>query len=105
MLPYVINKYNSTIHSSIGYKPKDATDDKYASDIKAKLEINARTKRRYPNISINDNVKVFKKAGTYGESKESKSRWSDETYKVEQINKGSSTYYKLEGRQTKISSE
>ena len=99
MLPYVINKYNNSIHSSTGYKPKDAIHDKYASEIKVKLEINARTKRRYPNMSINDNVKVFNKVSKYCESKESKSRWSDETYKVEQINKGSSTYYKLAGKQ------
>ena len=98
MLPYVANKYNNTIHSSIGYKPV-AIDDKYASYIKVKAEITARTKRRYPNIATADHVKVFKKAGKYGEAKESKSRWSDESYKVERIIKGVNTYYKLEGKQ------
>ena len=99
MLPYVVNKYNNTVHSSTGYKPKEAIDDKYALEIKLKLEINAKTKRRYPNISKYDHVKVFKKAGKYGEAKESKSRWSDESYKVEHISKGVNTYYKLEGKQ------
>jgi transposase InsO family protein len=58
MLPYVIDKYNNTIHSSTGYKPKEAVNDKYAMEIKVKLELNARTKRRLPNISIGDKVKV-----------------------------------------------
>ena len=78
MLPYVINRYNDSIHSSTGYKPKDAIHDKYASESKVKLEINARTKRRYPNISIDGNVNVFKTACKYCESKETKSRWSDQ---------------------------
>ena len=98
MLPYVINKYNNTIHTSTGYKPKDAIDDKHASYIKVKLEINALSKRRYPIISEGDQVKVFKKAGKYGEAKESKSRWSDESYKVRHVNKGVNTYYMLEGK-------
>ena len=60
--------------------------------------MNALSKRRYPRISEGDQVKVFKKAGKYGEAKESKSRWSDESYKVLHINKGINTYYMLEGK-------
>lgn len=98
MLPYVVNKYLNTVHSSTGFKPKDAIDDKNALDIKVKLELNAKSKRRYPRISVEDRVKIFKKAGKYGEAKESKSRWSDDSYKVEDIIKGVNTYYKLEGK-------
>jgi hypothetical protein len=98
MLPYVIDKYNNTIHSSTGYKPKEAVNDKYAMEIKVKLELNARTKRRLPNLSIGDKVKVYRKAGKYGEAKESKLRWTDETYKVSAINTQQNTSYKLEGK-------
>lgn len=98
MVPYVINKYNNSIHSSTGYKPKDGIDDKHALDIKVKLEMNAISRRHYPRISVLDKVKIFKKAGKYGEAKESKSRWSEESYKVENIIKGVNTYYKLEGK-------
>ena len=85
MLPYVVNKHNNTIHSSTGYKPKDAINDKYAGEIKVKLELNARNKRRYPTISVGDFVKVLKKAGKSGEAKESKSRWTEEKYKVLEV--------------------
>lgn len=98
MLSYVVDKYNNTVHTSTGFKPKDAIDDKHALEIKIKLETNARTKRLYPNISVGDKVKIFRKAGKYGEAKESKSRWTDETYEVIDIDTKHNTFYKLEGK-------
>ena len=101
MLPYVINKYNDTPHSSTGYKPNEGIKDKNASAIKVKLEMNAIRKRRYPTISVDDYVKIFKKPGKYGESKESKSRWTDERYKVVKVDRDMmmNIVYKLEGKQ------
>ena len=97
MLEYVMKKYLNTEHSSTGYKPVDAIKDQNASDIKVKLEMNAIHARRYPRISINDKVKTYKKPGKYGETKESKSRWSEQTYTVEDIKYGMVTSYKLQG--------
>jgi len=98
MLPHVIKKYNNTIHTSTGFKPKDAIDDKHALEIKIKLEMNRQKKRLYPNISVGDKVKIFRKAGKYGEAKESKSRWTDETYNVIGISEGFNKTYRLEGK-------
>ena len=57
-------------------------------------------KRKYKNISVGDEVKVYTKGkGNYGSRKESQSRWSDRTYKVVNIDRDItlSTYYILEG--------
>ena len=59
--------------------------------------MNALHARRYPRICINDKVKTYKKPGKYGEAKESKSRWSEQTYTVENIKYGMDTSYKLQG--------
>jgi hypothetical protein len=96
MLPFVINKYNNTEHSATGFKPSQAINDKYAGDIKVKLELQARHKRRYPTISEQDHVKIRIKQR---HNKESKSKWSDETYTVEKITKEMDTYYHLDGKQ------
>jgi len=98
MLPYVVKKYNNTVHTSTGFKPDDAINDKHALEIKIKLEMNANKKRLYPTISVGDKVKIFRKPGKYGEAKESKSRWTDETYNVISINDDFNKTYKLEGK-------
>ena len=99
MLNHVINKYNNTIHSATGFTPNEAVKDKHSSDIKVQLELKANNRRKYPNIFKLDVVKIYKKAGKYGEHKESKSRWSDEKFKVIDIIYGMNTFYKLDGKQ------
>ena len=97
MLVPLMKKYLNTQHSSTGYKPIDAINDKNAADIKVTLEMNALHKRRYPRISVDDKVKIYKKAGKYGEATESRSRWSEQTYTAEDIKYGMDTSYKLQG--------
>ena len=58
------------------------------------------SKRKYKNISVGDEVKVYTKGNdNYGSRKESKSRWSDRTYTVVKIDRDMmlNTYYVLEG--------
>ena len=98
MLPYVVKKYNNTVHTSTGFKPNDAINDKHALEIRNKLEMNANKKRLYPTISVGDKVEIFKQPGNYGEAKESKSRWTDESYNVIDVNEGFSKTYKLENK-------
>ena len=87
-----------TQYTSTGFKPHEAIDDKHALEIKVKLEMNANKRRLYPNISVGDKVKIFRKAGKYGEAKESKSRWTDETYNVIDVKEDFNKTYKLEGK-------
>ena len=57
-------------------------------------------KRKYKNISVGDEVKVYTKGkGNYGSRKESKSRWSDSTYTILKIDRDITlnTYYILQG--------
>ena len=57
-------------------------------------------KRKYKNISVGDEVKVYTKGkDNYGSRKESKSRWSDRTYTVVNIDRDVllNPYYVLEG--------
>ncbi len=100
MLDYVIKKYNNTIHSSTNHKPIEAHEDKNAPDVIANLSMKHINKRKYKNINVGDEVKVFTKGkGNYVSRKETNSRWSSSSYKVIKIEKDITldNYYVLEG--------
>ena len=100
MVKFVINKYNRTKHSSTNHTPKEAHNDKNSPDVLANLTMKSVSKRKYKNISVGDEVKVYTKGkDNYGSRKESKSRWSDRTYEVVKIDRDImlNTYYVLEG--------
>ena len=83
MIKFVINKYNSTKQPSTNHTPKEAHDDKNSPDVIANLTMKSVNKRKYKNISVGDEVKVYTKGtDNYGSRKESKSRRSDRTFKV-----------------------
>ena len=100
MLEPVIKQYNNTIHSSTNFKPVEAHKDINAPDVIANLTIKANYKRKYKNINVGDEVKIFDKGqGKYASRKETVSRWSDKTYKVIKIESNialNNSYY-LEG--------
>ena len=80
--------------------PNKAHDLKNALEVKSNLVLKEKHNRKYPNIREGDYVKVFDKGkGNYTSRKETKSQWTDRTYKV--ILKGrdmlNNTYYKLDG--------
>ena len=57
-------------------------------------------KRKYKNINVGDEVKIFTKGkDNYSSRKETQSRWSDNKYKVEKIERDISLnkYYVMEG--------
>ena len=100
MMKIVIKKYNGTKHSSTNHTPKEAHDDKNSPDVIANLTMKSVNKRKYKNISVGDEVKIYTKGkDNYGSRKESKSRWSDRTYKVVKIDRDIllNTFYVLEG--------
>ena len=54
-------------HSAIGFTPKDAR--KSSNELKAKLHLNMNAKRNrvYPELSVGDEVKIFRKKKPNGE--------------------------------------
>ena len=106
MLGWVVEKYNNSVHSTIGLTPREAHYDKNSPTVAVNLALKASYKRKYNNISIDDEVKNYTKAkDSYGSRKETVSRWSQKVYKVIDIDKDMmlNTFYKLEGLRKKYS--
>lgn len=100
MIKYVVDKYNNSIHSTIGLTPKEAHNDKNSPTVAVNLALKASYNRKYNKINIGDEVKVYTKGkDNYGSRKETVSKWSKQVYKVIDINKDMTlnTYYVLEG--------
>ena len=87
LLPAVIKQYNNTIHSSTKLKPIDAIKDSNANEVKTNLILRASFKRKYKEINIGDEVRIFKKKQKYSEMKQHVKNWSDAKYKVVEIDK------------------
>jgi hypothetical protein len=100
MIKFVINKYNNSIHSTTNQAPNDAHQDKNAVGVAVNLAVKSVHKRKYKNINVGDDVKIFTKGnGKYASRKETTSKWSEITYKVEKIDRDITlnTYFVLEG--------
>ena len=89
--------YNNKIkHSAISFTPKDAR--KPSNELKFRLHVNmnAKRKRVYPELSIGDEVKIYKKRKP--NEKERVSNWSQNVYTIEKIDeKLGQKYYYVEG--------
>jgi hypothetical protein len=96
-LQQTMKTYNTVnIHSSTKKTPIEAIKPSQAIDVKTNLEIRALRNRKYPPLSIDDNVKILSKRKK-GE-KERVSKWSIEIFKVKSITKIlGQDYYTLEG--------
>ena len=100
MIKHVIIKYNNTIHSSTKHTPKEAHLDKNSPDVAVSLRASAIQKRKYKNINVGDDVKVYTKGkDNYTPGKEYNSKWSDSSYKVISIDRDITfnKYYVLDG--------
>ena len=93
----VLLTYNSKdVHSSTGLTPKEARLENNRMNVKANLEMHRVSKRRYPELSVNDEVKLYKKKTAF--DKENKSVWLPTIHKVVLItNSFGQNYYHIDG--------
>ena len=59
MIKHVIIKYSNTIHSSTKHTPKEAHLDNNSPDVAVSLRATGIQKRKYKNINVGDDVKVY----------------------------------------------
>ncbi len=53
--------YNKKKHDSHGFTPADAAKRENSMDVKMNLEIKAKKTRKYPDLNVNDTVRIYKK--------------------------------------------
>ena len=80
----ILLTYNHKLKSSItGLTPNEAKQKENHMNVKIKLELHAKHKRKYPEINIGDSVRVFQKNKAF--DTERVNRWTTEKYTVEAI--------------------
>jgi len=84
---------NKDIHTSTGLTPNEARLDKNRLQVKLNLEMHRISKRSYPELKINDKVKIYKKKGQF--DKEFKSVWLKDVHTISDIKTsfGQNYYY------------
>jgi hypothetical protein len=88
MVPFVINKYNNTIHSSTGLCPDQAHNDNNRTSVAINLTLHSVYKRKYPSLKEGDKVKIYSKGkSNYTSRKETKSKWSEHIYTIDKIDR------------------
>ena len=93
----VLNYYNNKhISRATGFTPKQARIAKYRAEIKMKLLMNAKRNRQYPNISVDDKVRLYRKKDKL--DKQHVGVWSHTLHTVEKIiEENGQTLYKIKG--------
>ena len=93
----ILLTYNNKLkHGSHGFTPADAARRENSMDVKMNLEMKAKKTRKYPDLDVNDSVRIYKKKDQF--EKERKGVWSDNVYTVERIiTTHGQKFYKLEG--------
>ena len=93
----ILLTYNNKLkHGSHGFTPADAAKRENSMDVKMNLEMKAKKNRKYPDLNVNDTVRIYKKKEKF--DKERKGVWSDNEYNIERIiTSHGQKFYKLEG--------
>jgi hypothetical protein len=98
VLHQVLLTYNYKMkHSTIKMTPIEARKPSNKIEVQLNLEMSRNNNRIYPNISIGDKVKIYKKKDKL--DKERVSVWTDNAYEVENITESlGQKFYKVAGR-------
>ena len=97
VLPEALKKYNEKmVHSTIGMTPQDARNPGAEFDVKTNLEIHRISNRKYPELDLGNNVRVYKKKSRF--AKERVPVWEEEVKQIEGINTSfGQKFYKVSG--------
>ena len=95
MLPEILTNYNNKVHSSIKTTPEDASKnpEKIKYLISEHNHKNSEVKKK-PKFKLNDRVRIYKYQ--YKFTKGFVSKWTDEIFRIVQINYGNPSTYVLE---------
>ena len=94
--PVLLVYNNKMVHSAIKMTPNEARKPTNELNVKLNLHLNRTKLRKYPNISVGDSVRLYRKKHKL--DKERKSLWSTNNYKVENIiQSAGEAMFKLEG--------
>ena len=74
------------VHRATGFTPWEGRLARHRLEIKTKLELNAKRNRKYPDIAVGDEVRLYKKKGKMDE--ERTGVWTEDLHGAEAI-KGS----------------
>ena len=97
LYPVLLTYNNKLVSHVTHHTPNEARKDSNIFNVKVNLELHAKHTRKYPNVNVGDNVKVYRKKDKL--DKERLSLWSKEVYKVERIDiNDGQQFYKLEGK-------
>jgi hypothetical protein len=86
-IKYIVDNHNNSYHSVIKMTPKEATKQSNHFLVKWNILDNATYERKYPKISVSDNVRVLQKKTV--KTKGYFPKWSEKIYKVITISNGS----------------
>jgi hypothetical protein len=102
----VVNQYNDAAHMTTGEAPNDIhnlnieEDKDWIEELRDRIAAEGHRNRKYPTISVGDQVKLLRKPGKFGDRKTGFVAWSKETYRVEKIEyQDGSPLFFLEGRE------
>ena len=94
--PVLLVYNNRMVHSSIKMTPNEARKPSNELNVKLNLQLYRTKTRKYPNVSVGDNVKLYRKKDKL--DKERKSVWSPNFYTVDNIiHSGGEAMFKLSG--------
>ena len=69
------------VHRATGFTPWEGRLARHSLEIKTKLELNAKRKRKYPDIAVGDKVGLYKKKGLL--DKQRVGVWTKDLHEVE----------------------
>ena len=85
------------VHSATGFTPWEGRLARHRLEIKTKLELNAKRKRKYPDIAVGDKVRLYKKKDKM--DKERTGVWTKDLHEVEAIKESEGqNLYKIKNR-------